>query len=134
MPQTNAQTNGHTSAFVHAFPLSLTRTLTHTLTFIHATTPPLLQTAASSFEYTLRFDSTPGGYDVSAQFANRWMTGFSFPDFQVFGPRDDSDVLNPRFGSQPGYAQYGFTQAQHAINLSVSHQRATLHRDDGCVL
>ncbi|EGD73013.1 ATP-binding cassette [Salpingoeca rosetta] len=74
-----------------------------------------------TYDYTLRFDSTPGGYDVKASFGSRWMTTISFPEFQLLGPRDDSDLLSATYGSSPGYAQYGFTQAQHAINMAIAN-------------
>eukprot|EP01147_Barroeca_monosierra_P008644 gene8644-1051_t len=36
------------------------------------------------------------------------------------GPRNDSDIIPARLGSSPGYVAYGFTQAQHAINLAIA--------------
>ena len=48
-----------------------------------------------SFQYSLRFDSTPGGYDSNNNYLEQtWLTKWAFPQFQTIGARDDKLCIN----------------------------------------
>eukprot|EP00043_Microstomoeca_roanoka_P008399 m.80908 g.80908 ORF g.80908 m.80908 type:complete len:1735 (+) comp14227_c0_seq1:159-5363(+) len=75
----------------------------------------------NTYDYTLRFDSTPGGYNATLTYNTEWFTSNAFAEFELLGPRDDSDIIPQRLGSSPGYPVYGFTQAQHAVNWAIAN-------------
>jgi hypothetical protein len=76
-----------------------------------------MNASASQMDFAIRFDSTPGGYSAEDdQQVRNWYTGVTFPFFPPLGPRDDSGIILPDFGSSPGYLDYGYLAIQTLLS------------------
>ena len=77
----------------------------------------VMNASTSQMDFALRFDSTPGGYSAeNDQQVRSWYTQATFPFFPPLGPRDDSSVILPDFGSSPGYLDYGYLAVQTLLS------------------
>eukprot|EP00045_Choanoeca_perplexa_P016896 m.234753 g.234753 ORF g.234753 m.234753 type:complete len:1739 (-) comp17391_c0_seq2:66-5282(-) len=81
----------------------------------------VMNASASQMDFAIRFDSTPGGYSPeNDQQVTSWLTEATFPFFPPLGPRDDSSIILPDFGSNPGYLDYGYLAIQTLLSGAIA--------------